>query len=122
MLTIYVLLFHMQEPTSTPPVVVSTPPITVVCNCDTRTHPSIVVSPGCSHQLRFLPTGQLIKPTEDPPARQISIFRYCYINSAVQISLVAINVYTCTIIEIKQLRAFEMDLGNPPWLACLWFL
>ena len=94
MLTIlYVLLFHMQEPTSTPPVVVSTPPITVVCNCDTtRTHPSIVVSPGCSHQLQFLPTGQLIKPTEDPPARQVSIFRYCYINSAVQISLVAINV------------------------------
>ena len=86
----------MQEPISTPPVVVSTPPITVVCNCDTtRTHPSIIASPGCSHQLQFLPTGQLIKPTEDPPARQVSIFRYRDINSAVQISfkISVIGVY-----------------------------
>ena len=74
--------FCPQEPT--PPVVVSTPPITVVCNCDsTRTHPSIVVSPGCSHQLRFLPTGQLVRPTEDPPAQQVSVqcmLKYCVLH------------------------------------------
>ena len=81
--------FFSQEPTPTPPIVVSTPPITVVCNCDTtRTHPSIVVSPGCSHQLRFLPTGQLVKPTEDPPARQVSMFRYYYSSTLYNIILV----------------------------------
>ena len=52
------------------------------CNCDsTKTHPSIVVSPGCSHQLWFCPLAnmfELVAGASATTARNI----YCIDNLA----------------------------------------
>ena len=75
LIALFVQCLKLQE-CATPPVLESsTPPIAVVCTCNsTTTQPSIFVAPGCSHQLRFLPTGQLVRPSEDPPLRrQVSL-------------------------------------------------